>query len=143
MDDWTVFGDALPVAQNLNIVCCKPERLARLLIRPEGEYVGVGQSCIEKGMFGNTKIVSDGRRAREMLHKQLMVTASKHTVEELAKGGEREVDVGRIGDEEVLEFGPRAKFLPRRDLCEWGLRGKGKWVYCSFISLRRPRCLFL
>jgi hypothetical protein len=57
-DIWGVLGDALPATSRLHIVCSKPERLARLYMAEEAEYLGVGQSCVEGGLFNNAETVS-------------------------------------------------------------------------------------
>jgi hypothetical protein len=110
-DIWTVLGDALPAAKQLHIVCSKPERLARLYMLPEAEYVGVGQACNERGLFTDEETVSSERKTREGLHMGLTVTASKHTVEDIDNGASSvEVDVWRLVEEEVRdEFRPEAK----------------------------------
>ncbi|KAH7378296.1 hypothetical protein BKA66DRAFT_396941, partial [Pyrenochaeta sp. MPI-SDFR-AT-0127] len=60
---WTelhaILGDALLAVKYLHVVCSTPERLARLFMLPEGEIVGVGESCVEKGLFGSEVISSD------------------------------------------------------------------------------------
>jgi hypothetical protein len=112
-DIWSVLGDALPAAKHLHIVCSKPERLARLYMLPEAEYVRVGQSCIEKGMFSNDESVSGERKTRETLHPNVTVTASKHTVEDIDKGiSDEGVDVWRMVDEEIsVDIGPSANIF--------------------------------
>jgi hypothetical protein len=67
-DIWGVLGDALPATNRLHIVCSKPERLARLYMAEEAEYLGVGQSCVEGGLFNNAETVSGERKTRESLH---------------------------------------------------------------------------
>ncbi|KAF2853830.1 hypothetical protein T440DRAFT_417893, partial [Plenodomus tracheiphilus IPT5] len=86
---WTelhaVLGDALPAVQKLHIVCSESERLARLWMLPEGELVGVGESCVERGSFGKEVLASD-REMREQLHAHLTVTVSRCSVEDLEQG---------------------------------------------------------
>lgn len=110
-DIWSVLGDALLAASRLHIVCCQPERLARLFMLEEAEWLGVGQACNEEGLFMNAETVSDERKARESLQAQLTVTVSKHTVEEIDEGiSGDEVSVWKLIDERILTgFGHTAK----------------------------------
>jgi hypothetical protein len=111
-DIYSVLGDALLAAKQLHIVCSQPERLARLYMLPEADYVGVGQSCVEKGLFNDGESVSGDRKTREALQARLTVTASKHTVEEINKGIFHEVDVWKMVDEEISHhFGPEARIF--------------------------------
>ncbi|CAN9410224.1 unnamed protein product [Alternaria alternata] len=117
-DIWGVLGDALPATSRLHIVCSKPERLARLYMAEEAEYLGVGQSCVEGGLFNNAETVSGERKTRESLHAHLTVTASKHTVEEIDQNAsEKEVTVWKITDQDTSDdFGPEAKIFTTRGL---------------------------
>jgi hypothetical protein len=91
-DIWSVLGDALIAVRKLHVVCSKPERLARLFMSEEGEYVGVGQSCVESGLFNNPESVLGERKTRDSLYEHLTATASKYTVEDISeKGGEVDV----------------------------------------------------
>jgi hypothetical protein len=108
MDIWSVLGDVLIAVRRMHIVCNRPERLAMLFILEEGK-VGVGQSCVESGLFNNPESVKGERETRDSLYTHLTVTAGKHTVEEINDEG-GEVDVWRLGDEEVFDdFGTETK----------------------------------
>ncbi|KAF1848669.1 uncharacterized protein K460DRAFT_267561, partial [Cucurbitaria berberidis CBS 394.84] len=92
---WTelheILHDALTEAKRLHIVCSEPERLARLFMLPEGEIVSVGESCVEKGLFGS-EVISSDRNVRQSLQ------------------GEDDVRVWSMVDEEVSDgFGPEAR----------------------------------
>jgi hypothetical protein len=116
-DIWGVLGDALPAISRLHIVCSKPERLARLYMAEEAEYLGVGQSCIEGGLFNNIETVSGERKTRESLHAHLTVTASKHTVEDIEQNAsENEVTVWKMANYNFSGFGPEAKVFASRSL---------------------------
>ncbi|KAL1794198.1 hypothetical protein ACET3X_007619 [Alternaria dauci] len=117
-DIWGVLGDALPATSRLHIVCSEPERLARLYMAEEAEYLGVGQSCVEGGLFNNAETVSGERKTRQSLHAHLTVTASKHTVEEIDQNAsEKEVTVWKITDQQSSDdFGPEAKTFTTRAL---------------------------
>lgn len=69
---YTVLGDALLDAKRVIIECSEPARLARLFMLPEAELVGVGQSCVEAGLFGSEILASD-RETREALHGEISV----------------------------------------------------------------------
>ncbi|KAJ4338027.1 hypothetical protein N0V95_008161 [Ascochyta clinopodiicola] len=69
---YTVLGDALLDAKKVEIECSEPLRLARLFMSPESEFVGVGQSCVEAGMFGS-EVISSDRDTREALHPDISV----------------------------------------------------------------------
>ena len=69
---YTVLGDTLLDAKKVVIECSKPERLARLFMLPEAEFVGIGQSCVERGMFGS-EIISSDRETREALRSDVSV----------------------------------------------------------------------
>ena len=47
---------------------------------PEADLVSVGESCVEKGLFGNEVIASD-RKVRESLRKDVLLNTSTSTVE--------------------------------------------------------------
>jgi hypothetical protein len=117
-DIWGVLGDALPATNRLHIVCSQPERLARLYMAEEAEYLGVGQSCVESGLFNNAETVSSERKTRQSLHAHLTVTASKHTVEEInLNASGKEVTVWKIADQDISDdFGPKANFFTTRGL---------------------------
>jgi hypothetical protein len=116
-DIWGVLGDALPATNRLHIVCSQPERLARLYMAEEAEYLGVGQSCVEGGLFNNAETVSGERKTRESLHTHLTVTASKHTVEDIDQNAsDKEVTVWKMADHTFSEFGPEAKVFASRGL---------------------------
>ncbi|OWY56404.1 hypothetical protein AALT_g10908 [Alternaria alternata] len=94
-DIWGVLGDALPATSRLHIVCSKPERLARLYMAEEAEYLGVGQSCVEGGLFNNAETVSE--------------------IDQNAS--EKEVTVWKITDQDTSDdFGPEAKIFTTRGL---------------------------
>lgn len=82
---YTVLGDALLDAQKVVIECSEPTRLARLFMLPEAELVGVGSSCVEKGMFGS-EIISSDRETREALRPDILVVVG---AEEYELGDER------------------------------------------------------
>ena len=69
---YTVLGDALLDAKKVVIECSEPARLARLFMLPEADFVGVGQSCVEVGMFGS-EIISSDRETREALRGDICV----------------------------------------------------------------------
>ncbi|KAJ4374408.1 hypothetical protein N0V86_007273 [Didymella sp. IMI 355093] len=69
---YTVLGDALLDAKRVEIKCSEPKRLARLFMLPEAEFVGVGVSCVEKGLYGSEIIASD-RDTREALRPDIVV----------------------------------------------------------------------
>ncbi|KAG9186257.1 hypothetical protein G6011_02813 [Alternaria panax] len=117
-DIWGALGDALPATSRLHIVCNKPERLARLYMAEEAEYLGVGQSCVEGGLFNNAETVSGERKTRESLHPHLTVTASKHIVEEIDhNASKKEVTVWKIATQDISDdFGPEAKIPTTRNL---------------------------
>ncbi|KAF9690848.1 hypothetical protein EKO04_010949 [Ascochyta lentis] len=69
---YTVLGDALLDAKKIEIQCSEPVRLARLFMLPESELIGVGQSCVEAGMFGS-EIISSDRETREALREDVSV----------------------------------------------------------------------
>jgi hypothetical protein len=73
---YTVLGDALLDAKRVEIECSEPQRLARLFMLPEAELVGVGVSCVEKGLYGSEIIASD-RDTREALRPDIVVCAGK------------------------------------------------------------------
>jgi hypothetical protein len=73
---YTVLGDALLDAKRVEIECGEPQRLARLFMLPEAELVGVGVSCVEKGLYGSEIIASD-RDTREALRPDIFVCAGK------------------------------------------------------------------
>jgi hypothetical protein len=115
-DIWSVLGDALLAAKQLHIVCRQPERLVRLFMLEEAEWLGVGQACNEAGLFMNEESVSGDRKTRELLQPELIVTASKHTVEEIdegiSAGDDDNVTVWKLVDERFLTgFGPEAKIF--------------------------------
>lgn len=116
-DIWGVLGDALPATKRLHIACTQPERLARLYMAEEAEYLGVGQSCVEAGLFNNAETVSGERKTRQSLHTHLTVTASKHTVEEIDQNAsEKEVTVWKMTKHTFSEFGPEAKVSASKGL---------------------------
>ncbi|RAR10746.1 hypothetical protein DDE82_001137 [Stemphylium lycopersici] len=104
MDIWSVLGDALPAAKQLHIACQQTERLARLLMLEEAEWLGVGAACNEAGLFDES--VSGERKTREALHTQLSLTTSKYTVAEIDK----RLSVAGIDER-----------IPEEDLCVWKL----------------------
>ncbi|KAJ8106299.1 hypothetical protein OPT61_g9628 [Boeremia exigua] len=69
---YTVLGDALLDAKRVVLECSEPTRLARLFMLPEADLVGVGSSCVEKGLFGS-EIISSDRETREALHPNISV----------------------------------------------------------------------
>jgi hypothetical protein len=73
---YTVLGDALLDAKRVEIECSEPKRLARLFMLPEAEFVGVGVSCVEKGLYGSEIIASD-RDTREALRPDIVVCVGK------------------------------------------------------------------
>jgi len=73
---YTVLGDALLDAKRVEIECSEPQRLARLFMLPEAGLVGVGVSCVEKGLFGSEIIASD-RDTREALRPDIVVCVDK------------------------------------------------------------------
>lgn len=106
-----MLGDALPAAKTLHIMCSQPERLARLWMLPEAEVVAVGESCVEKGLFGSEVVASD-RAVREMLDRELRVTCSKRYVGE---GEGVEMECWGLVDERVEEgFGEGAGVFSTR-----------------------------
>lgn len=111
-DIWGVLGDALLAAKQLHIVCRQPERLARLFMLEEAEWLGVGQACNEAGLFTNDESVSGERKTRESLQTRLSVTASRYTVEELDEGGRMlrdDVSAWKLVEERITaRFGPKA-----------------------------------
>lgn len=80
---YTVLGDALLDAKKMVIECSEPARLARLFMLPEADFVGVGQSCVERGMFG-TEIICSDRETRDALRPDLAVCvgAEEYVLEE-------------------------------------------------------------
>jgi len=115
-DVWSVLGDALVAARSLHFVCREPERLARLFMLEEKEWLGVGQACNEGGLFMNGESVSAERTTREALWEGVTVTASKHTVEEIeAELGSGEVQVWKLGEERFSRgFGEKAEVVTTR-----------------------------
>lgn len=110
----TVLGEALTDAKDIHIVCSQPQRLARLFMLPEAELVGVGESCIETGLWGKDVVASD-REAREALHGEVLVTTSKWTVEEMEEGQGSSFDVWRTREEEAVEgFGETGRVFKTR-----------------------------
>lgn len=77
---YTVLGDTLLDAKKVVIECSKPERLARLFMLPEAEFVGIGQSCVERGMFGS-EIISSDRETREALRSDVSVFVEEEEYE--------------------------------------------------------------
>ncbi|KAJ5055147.1 hypothetical protein J3E74DRAFT_228070 [Bipolaris maydis] len=115
-DVWSVLGDALLAAQSLHFVCREPERLARLFMLEEKEWLGVGQACNEAGLFMNGESVAGERTTREALWKGVTVTASKHTVEEIERGeGRGEVEVWKLGEQRFSRgFGEKREVVTTR-----------------------------
>ncbi|EUC32603.1 hypothetical protein COCCADRAFT_98312 [Bipolaris zeicola 26-R-13] len=115
-DVWSVLGDALLAARSLHFVCREPERLARLFMLEEKEWLGVGQACNERGLFMNEESVAGERATREALWKGVTVTASKHTVEEVEAGlGRGEVHVWKLGEERFSRgFGEKSEVVTTR-----------------------------
>lgn len=103
---WTelhaILGDALPATKYLHIVCSKPERLVRLFMLPESEPVALGESCVERGLFGQ-EVLSSDRKVRESLQGELFLTTSTHTVEEIGQGIYEDVEAWSVGDEDIWE----------------------------------------
>lgn len=109
-DIWSVLGDALLAIKQLHLVCRQTERLVRLFMLEEAEWLGVGQACNEDGLFTNGESVSGERKTRESLQAQLTVTMSKYTVDEFEEQTLRdEVTVWKLVDEKVdVTFEPKA-----------------------------------
>lgn len=80
---YTVLGDALLDARRVIIECSEPKRLARLFMLPEAELIGLGSSCVERGLFGSEIICSD-RETREALRPDISVRvgAEEYLLEE-------------------------------------------------------------
>lgn len=85
---YTVLGDTLLDAKRVVIECSEPKRLARLFMLPEAELVGVGSSCVEKGLF-SSEIVSSDRDTREALCPDIFVCVDEeeYILEEEKIGG--------------------------------------------------------
>ncbi|EUC42579.1 hypothetical protein COCMIDRAFT_7866 [Bipolaris oryzae ATCC 44560] len=115
-DIWSVFGDALLAARSLHFVCREPERLARLFMLEEKEWLGVGQACNEEGLFMNGESLSGERTTREALWEGVTVTASKYTVEEIEEGeGRGEVQVWKLREERFSRgFGEKSEVVTTR-----------------------------
>ncbi|KAI4945126.1 hypothetical protein J4E91_008103 [Alternaria rosae] len=126
-DIWGVLGDALPAIKRLHISCSKPERLARLYMVEEAEHLGVGQSCIEEGLFNNAETVSGERKTRQSLYTHLTVTASKHTIEEIDQNAsENGVSIWKMTKHTFAEFGPEAKVFASKGLARVELDNASK-----------------
>lgn len=93
----------------------------------EAEYLGVGQSCIEEGLFNNAETVSGERKTRQSLHTHLTVTASKHTVEEIDQNtSQKEVSVWKMTKHTFSEFGLEAKVFASKGLARVELDNASK-----------------
>ncbi len=97
---WTelhaILGNALLQVKHLHIVCEKPERLVRLFMQPEADLVTVGESCVEKGLFGSEVLATDGG-VREGLRSDILLTISKTSIED---GGNDAVEEWKLVDVE-------------------------------------------
>jgi hypothetical protein len=102
---WTeisvILHDALPIVKRLHVVWSKPERLLRLWCLPEGGLVAPGQSHWFEDWWRKEGVASD-QEVRKSLHRNIKITSSVATLEELEEGSQEVVEERELVEERVV-----------------------------------------
>jgi hypothetical protein len=136
-DIWSMLEDALIAVRKLHVVCSKPGRLARLFMSEEGEYVGVGQSCVESGLFNNPESVLG--KEKPVIHymnilRSLLVSIPLNVlVRRVVRWMFRGLGMKRF----LMILALRLKFSLQKLLCLWKWMENVRCQSCSFTMLRR------